>query len=215
MPCQRIGRLFIAAAVIALPPATTGSAQTVGPVSRLEILLTSAETLPAAARDAMMVEASAIWLRQGVTITWLSPTAIRTGGAKRLRVLVVEQRPEHTLHSQFSVGELVRPPGSHPIALVSIAGARRLMASVQGRAGYELITVDDRRLGLVLGRALAHEIGHYLLNTHTHARSGLMRPHFSALEFTDLREDTFALDEAAAAWLRRSAATEAFAYARP
>jgi len=54
----------------------------------------------------------------------------------------------------------------------------------------------------VLGRALAHEIGHYLLDTHTHARTGLMRPNFNALEFTDLRNSTFALDHAAAAWLR-------------
>jgi hypothetical protein len=30
-------------------------------------------------------------------------------------------------------------------------------------------------MGRVLGRALAHEIGHYLLGTREHSRSGLMR----------------------------------------
>jgi hypothetical protein len=130
-----------------------------------------------------------------------------------LRVLVVDQRPMHVgPEDEFSVGELVRPSGSHPVALVSIASARRLMASVRGRAGYELITVDERRLGIVLGRALAHEIGHYLLDTRTHAHHGLMRAQFSALEFTDPRDGAFALDEDAAAWLRGSAA-EKFAYA--
>jgi hypothetical protein len=84
---------------------------------------------------------------------------------------------------------------------------------MRGRAGYELIAVDERRLGIVLGRALAHEIGHYLLDTETHARIGLMRPHFSADEFSDLRDGTFALDAAAAAWLR-TRDVEKFAYAR-
>lgn len=102
----------------------------------------------------------------------------------------------------IAVGELVRPPNGHAVALISIESAQQLVASVRGRAGYELIAVDQRRLGIVLGRALAHEIGHYLLDTHTHARSGLMRPHFNALEFTDLRDGTFALDHVAAAWLR-------------
>lgn len=49
---------------------------------------------------------------------------------------------------------------------------------------------------------MAHEIGHYLLDTHTHAHQGLMRPQFNALEFTDRRDETFALDGAASAWLR-------------
>lgn len=65
----------------------------------------------------------------------------------------------------------------------------------------------------MLGRALAHEIGHYLLGTHTHARNGLMRSTFDALEFTDPRSGTFALDHDAAAWLRMRNA-ERFAYAQ-
>jgi hypothetical protein len=115
---------------------------------------------------------------------------------------------------RIAVGELVQPPGSHPLALISIHSARQLMASVRGRAGYELISLDERRLGVVLGRALAHEIGHYLLGTRTHARSGLMRPDFSALEFTDLRDNGFALDTTAAAWLHTRSG-EAFTYGEP
>jgi hypothetical protein len=99
------------------------------------------------------------------------------------------------------------------VVLISIGGAQRLMSSVRRRAGYELITIDERRLGIVLGRALAHEIGHYLLETHTHASTGLMRPNFNALEFTDLRSGTFALDDDAAVWLR-TRDVEKFTYAR-
>ena len=87
--------------------------------------------------------------------------------------------------------------------MISIEAAKHLVSSVPGRAGDELVAVDERRLGKVLGRTVAHEIGHYLLDTPTHARSGLMRPNFDAFEFTDLRDGAFALDRAAAAWLRK------------
>ena len=66
------------------------------------------------------------------------------------------------------------------------------MANARGGVGgNELPIVAERRLGIVLGRALAHEIGHFLLGTHTHASRGLMRPHFDAIEFTDLRDGIF------------------------
>jgi hypothetical protein len=181
-------------------------------LTRIELLLTAAPALSEAARHAMMQEAAAIWRQHDVAIEWLAPTVVRSVAPHRMRVLIVEQRPLMAAsENQFSIGELIRPTGGHPIAFVSIEGARRLMASVKGRAGYGLITVDERRLGVVLGRALAHEVGHYLLGTHTHARHGLMRPHFSAFEFTDLRDGTFALDDDAAAWLRQREAGK-FAY---
>ena len=40
--------------------------------------------------------------------------------------------------------------------------------------------MQEQRLGLVLGRAVSHEIGHYLLQTNTHATRGLMRARIAA-----------------------------------
>jgi hypothetical protein len=182
---------------------------------RLEVLLTTTPALSKGARLSMMNEASAIWRAHGVAIDWLPPTAVRPVSEHRLRVLVVERRPPAASGREaFTVGELLRPANGHPVAMMSIESAQRLVASVRGRAGYELVTVDHRRLGLVLGRALAHEIGHYLLDTHTHASHGLMRPQFDALEFTDLRDGTFALDRTASEWLKSRAGNDRFAYAR-
>jgi hypothetical protein len=183
------------------------------PTVRLEVLLTTTPTLPDGARASMMNEASAIWRDHGVAIDWLPPTVVRPVSQYRLRVLVVERRSSTAVPSEsLTIGQLVRPGSGHPVAMVSIESARRLVASVRGRAGYELVTVDQSRLGLVLGRALAHEIGHYLLDTQTHAHYGLMRPQFNALEFTDLRDGTFALDRAASEWLKSP--FERFAYTR-
>lgn len=183
-------------------------------VTRIDVLLTTAATLPGAARTAMMSEAADIWRQHGVALNWLPATDVRQAAPNRLRVLVVPRRPTTaSAHELFAVGELVRPESGHPVALISIDSAERLVRSLRGRAGYELITIDERRLGVVLGRALAHEVGHYLLGTHTHASNGLMRPQFDALEFTDLRVGTFALDTDAEDWIRKRGA-DTFAYAR-
>ena len=196
----------------------------VQPLARLELALTAAPSLSAAARSALMAEASAIWQDQGIAIDWVPATAPSSSPNQRLRVLIVDRRPTAGAPGDaFTVGELVRPPNGHAIAMMSIKSAQRLLASVRGRAGYDLIAVDERRLGLVLGRALAHEIGHYLLETHTHARAGLMRPQFNALEFTDRRGQIFALDQTASEWLKSrldpsatsdTAAPHTFAYAQ-
>jgi len=85
-------------------------------------------------------------------------------------------------------------------------------------------SVEQGKRVIVGGRAVAHEIGHYLLDTHTHASHGLMRAQFDAVEFTDLRDGTFALDRTASEWLKlrlnlsrtsaRNAEQNRFAYAR-
>ena len=59
----------------------------------------------------------------------------------------------------------------------------------------------ERRLGIVLGRAVAHEIGHALLGP-GHARHGLMRARIDAAEFVDLRDVGFDLDGAGSAAAR-------------
>jgi hypothetical protein len=76
----------------------------------------------------------------------------------------------------------------------------------------QLLRVDppqthDRRIGVVLGRAVAHEIGHFLLQTNTHASDGLMRARILASEFADLSRQSFRLDRAAEAHLAAIAAS--------
>jgi hypothetical protein len=184
------------------------------PLARLDVLLTIPTTLSVTARSSMLDEATAIWKRQGVQIAWLPPTSVQPVARHRLRVLVVQRRqPGLDLDEPFAVGELVRPTADHPVAVVSIEGARELIGSLRGTGGSELISFDDRRLGVVLGRVIAHEIGHHVLDTATHSRTGLMRPQFTASELADRRSGMFDLDRDAAAWLRNPG-SERFVYVR-
>jgi len=191
---------------------SASAAEEIRPASTLslEILLTIAPSLPAAARVPLLDEAARIWTTQGVAIDWLSPTAPPRLADRSLRVLVIPRRGSAAQQNDsLAVGELLGPARGHAVAIVSIEAAERLLEEARP-PGFPLqAPLDHRRLGLVLGRAVAHEIGHYLLDTHTHARRGLMRPRFDAREFSDLRPGTFTLDADAAQWLKDRVVREA------
>ena len=143
-----------------------------------------------------------------VTIEWLSPTewlcpianSRKRGG--RLRVLVFPRSDSNnTEPNTLAVAQLLRPDSGHAVAIAYIAVAKRIVEDALP-SFPPLTALDHYRLGLVLGRAVAHEIGHYLLDTNTHAKRGLMRPRFDSREFSDLRPGAFTLDPDAARWLK-------------
>jgi hypothetical protein len=175
----------------------------------VDLLLTTAPALPAQAKAALVAEATSIWRREGVSLRFPPPAAVPPEDAPRLRVLVIHREVEGDGH--WPVGELLRtgadgtipaPPG-YAVAVISIPAARRVVAAAG--FGRDVPTVADRRLGVVLGRAVAHELGHYLLATTTHAPHGLMRARIDAADFSDLRAGAFFLDRDARHWMQRAA----------
>ena len=64
--------------------------------------------------------------------------------------------------------------------------------------------VDAR---VLLGRAIAHEIGHLMLGTNAHSREGLMRPTWSRAELQRDRPGDWSLTSREAVAIRRSLAT--------
>jgi hypothetical protein len=183
------------------------------PILQVEVLLTTSDALSGAARAALVRETESIWRRHGVVIRWLPPDDSSPPGQYRLRALVVQKRSIPRTVGEFAIGELVGLSGTHPVAFVSMEEAQRLVTWTRRDVGYDLVALEERRLGVTIGRALAHEIGHFLLGTKTHARSGLMRSQFNAAEFTDLRDGSFTLDQDAVDWLRMREVQQ-FAYAR-
>jgi hypothetical protein len=67
---------------------------------------------------------------------------------------------------------------SHTNAVALLA----VSAGVVGRVGTLTVAERDTLLGRAIGRALAHEIGHYLLASKVHASTGLMRAQRGAAE---------------------------------
>lgn len=198
--------VLTAVILAALLPRSAGATESASPpLFSLAALITMAPDLPVLARSVLVSEAERIWRREGVAIRWSA--APETGRPSApLRVLVITHREAlNTGHPRaWTVGELVPHTGDRALAIASIAGAERVLAaSGSHRDLLDQAAVAQYRLGVVLGRAVAHEIGHYLLATATHADRGLMRAAIDAREFADPGARTFLLDQAAGEWLRR------------
>ena len=165
----------------------------------LNLHFTSSDSLSLASRRALMAEAESIWKLGHVRLNWLRESTEAEPGAT-LRVLVLARPvPRGPEYSPWTVAELLRLGGSQATAIASTIGARRIVDESRRELLQEPAALEDYRLGLVLGRAVSHEIGHYLLQTNTHATEGLMRARIEAREFADLRSGSFRLDHAAEA----------------
>jgi hypothetical protein len=214
-------------AVTLLVPGRAGAASTTPlPVFSLAALLTVAPDLPALSRRVLVSEAERIWRREGVALQW--PESKPPDAAPALRVLVIDRREPSARggRDRWRVGELVPQTNQRALAIASIAGAERVLAAATDSRLSLLAPreLSEYRLGVVLGRAVAHEIGHYLLATPTHATRGLMRAAIDAREFANPAATTFALDDTAGLWLRHRLQDRApadaplpagFSYAQP
>lgn len=167
----------------------------------LRVQLTLSHALPEAARGPLVEEVGRIWAREELPLVWQAPETRLDGPGPRLRVLVLSSRPLGDADA-WPVGELVRDPSGMAVAVVSVEAARRVLESAGFANEPELMAV--RRLGVVLGRAVAHGIGHFVLDMKGHAPYGLMRARVDARDFADLRDRAFGLDRASRSWLRAS-----------
>ena len=177
----------------------------------LTLRVSSTLELPGISLASLMTEAETIWNDAFVELRWERAANAEgtTGTATTLRlVLHAGPVPATRDTASWTVGELVRTAGARPLALASITGARHVVEASLPTLMPVVAADRDRRLGVVLGRAIAHEVGHYLLETDTHAARGLMRANIPAREFADPSNRSFRLDDAAQAHLAARAALE-------
>lgn len=169
----------------------------------LAVILTTDTRLTPGARQTLVNEATRIWDAAGVRIEWTSPLSPLPAAHDTLRMLAVARPSIHVRPNPAVLGELLRLEGARPLALISLGEAERIaVRSLVDRPQL----LRDRYVGMVLGRAAAHEIGHYLLNTSAHVSEGLMRARFDEIEFANPRSNAFELDGDQRAWVRQRVA---------
>lgn len=190
----------VAFATSALAGPSDGWAHERADGTTLVVALTVDHDLPETTSETLAREVEAIWRAQGVHVVWSPPNDISAA----LRVFVVENSALlGGVHGpELKLGRLLRPDAGSPMAIVSVAASARVADRARDRQLPRVSPLEDRRLGLVLGRAVAHEIGHYLLDSPLHARRGLMRSAITAQEFGDLRSGSLALDPTDGLWPR-------------
>jgi hypothetical protein len=165
----------------------------------LDIALTASQ-LTVEARAAMMQESARIWRPHEIAFRW-RPGGDRDAEAADLRVVVVKRADAVNADEyRTTIAELLPHAGDRASIIASVSAAQRVLMeaaqSSRGGAGR-----DDGQLGLVLGRAVAHEIGHFVLGTETHAPTGMMRALIPPSELAGSRTDAFLLDDVARRWL--------------
>jgi hypothetical protein len=136
-------------------------------------------------RSAAIQTAAAIVSEAGVAAEWRDCTndsaKARCQSVPGRRDLIVRIMPEVTPGSTFrrsslqlhtTSGEISLPLGIAVIDPVSLVGEMATIFHEQVRTIARQSGVDNAEL---LGRAVAHEIGHLLLQARSHSRTGLMR----------------------------------------
>lgn len=122
---------------------------------------------------AAVAEAAAIWARYGVDVQ--VDACAPCDSATILRVVFAGRHRVDT--SEGSIGSIEFASNTpRPNVSLYAADVHELIETTLGEGvrAWPTALRDDIE-GRALGRALAHEIGHYLLRTRDHARSGLMR----------------------------------------
>jgi hypothetical protein len=155
----------------------------------------------AAARDikptvvaALLAETDAVLRSSGLTFLW-----VHDANAPSARAVAEPERPSLGLH--VSIGHATRPPSKRELPLgwivfdnpatpeqeiyLSYEAAVALMDASTGVLGSTKsmpVLKRDMFLARAMGRALAHELGHYLTASKAHAPQGLMRALLPAFE---------------------------------
>jgi hypothetical protein len=161
-------------------------------------------------------EVERTWAAYGVTFCWASGPQRCEGLEVRVRVLIMKQLPSlETADRKPSLGR-IRFRDGDPVAEIelSLDGASRLTASAQ--LGGRPVAAWPRAIaaGLlprVLGRGLAHELGHFVLRSGEHSIAGLMSAGFTPDAAAWGDASRFRLSESSAAAITSSCAARRMA----
>jgi hypothetical protein len=171
----------------------------------LSLRLTTSSELSSVSQQALIHETESIWRDARVELRWLADAVNDENRAvvqrRPLRIVVTRRAVNAADHQHWPVGELLRFGDRSAVAMASISAALRIVEESPESPLLGLPAMHQYKLGVVLGRAVAHEIGHYLLDSNTHSPYGLMRASIDAREFADLRTGAFRLDRQSQAYL--------------
>jgi hypothetical protein len=147
--------------------------------------------VPAPIVPAALEEAAAIWRGAGITLHWVVDPAESNCSLG----VVIENAVPGASHKVLPLGWIGFDADEPSEEIhVSFSNAVTLLQEVKGDEAFRLTNVERHALlSRALGRALAHELGHYLLGSREHTRSGLMQTARPATDFFDAGNGRFAI----------------------
>jgi hypothetical protein len=162
--------------------ATARCLEGVAPV--LRVRLQNAASLPADTRRTLMEEATSIWKASGVTVRWTLDVNPLVPGDVPSDVQVIVTLAAATpdaISFRRPLAAIQFVNGAPTTRITAFpAEAERILAGIyldDRLLASRPAALRERMLGRVLGRAVAHEVGHFLFRTAHHTEHGLMRAH--------------------------------------
>ena len=141
------------------------------PLARVQVRAVLKDQVSGIAWTTMVEECRAIWSREGITVDWDEGDGVSKDLVVVLPV-VFDDRELGLITAPTALG-VTQFKGRTQRVVVSVVRARELVITSLD------LGVDsfprDIAVGRLLGRVVAHEIGHVLLMTTRHADKGLMR----------------------------------------
>ena len=154
------------------------------------IRLKTADYLSGVALNTLSAEATRIWIRHGVDLTWKQPVP---AGCPTIVSIVFDERELQKLAGGMIDTALARTVflGRAQTIYVSAPRAFTMLSQLkQQNQSFNNGGERDFRGGTLLGRVVAHELGHVLLTTTAHSEKGLMRPVFGPHDVLSADEET-------------------------
>jgi hypothetical protein len=145
--------------------------------------------------DAMVnricTEAEAIWAPAGMAFEWTRDASNEDASRLAIEVTIDDRRPP--VGRDGALGWLTFT-GDHPDRVIHLsrASAEDLLRGSPGLIDAT-ITSHEAFIARALGRALAHEMGHYILRSKVHTPRGLMRAAWTSSQTFAVSRDGFAL----------------------
>ena len=145
-----------------------------------------------------MKEVTRIWATYGVDVALLKAASHGRDGAVALTVKITSGLDERMVSGTLGLVRFRNGVPDSEIVMYPDAVAALVATTQFGTDDiFSPAAFRDLILGRVLGRALAHEIGHFLLRSRVHAAAGLMRAFqpVTALVAPDRRDFGLSPDE--------------------
>lgn len=166
----------------------------------LVVNVAAASSVSPALVSALLAETNTIWQSTGITFLWRFDriAAPMPYGRSTLRVWIGNETHGASSEPHVPLGWIMFATPTSPAReiYVSYANAAALLASSPGVVG----AVDamprlqrETLLARAMGRALAHELGHYLSASKAHSKTGLMMAVHSAAELFSPQRGRFTI----------------------
>jgi len=164
------------------------------PMSVVIVCLVNHDAPDTQTEQLVMDEAARLWMSAGVTVHW--STEERTTVAPDVYVrLTSAPAPIGYRAIGPALASIVFTEGQ-PGSLITVFAmeSRRLLEATRVNdrpLGDRPLVLRRQLLGRLLGRAVAHELGHFLFKSREHAGRGLMRANLSVIELISPTRERF------------------------